>query len=170
MAGESTNATARTAEEHQRFLEVVEHLAMVMAESGIPRMAARVFAYVLADDAERYTAGELSSGLGVSPAAVSGAVRYLVQAGLLAKQRVPGDRRDHYRVFDDDVFGGMLAQRNPILGRWADAFRAAVDTLGPERPGAHRLADGALFFEFMQADQEAFLERWRAYRDTHRGK
>ncbi|CAN5858498.1 hypothetical protein BH23ACT5_BH23ACT5_11240 [soil metagenome] len=31
-----------------------------------PRMAARVFAYVLAEDSDRYTAAELAVGLGVS--------------------------------------------------------------------------------------------------------
>lgn len=167
MSDGSPQATALTEDERRTLLEVVEHLAMIMTESGLPRMPARVFAYVLADDAEIYTAGELSEGLRVSPAAISGAVRYLVNTGLLAKQRRPGDRRDHYRVFDDDVFGAMMSQRGPVLGRWADAFNEAVETLGSDRPGGRRLAEGALFFEFMQADQQHVLDRWNAYRDEH---
>lgn len=151
-------------EERETLLEVVENLAMMMAESGLPRMAARVFAYVLADDAEVYTAGELAEGLRVSPAAISGAVRYLTATGLLTKQRVPGDRRDHYRVFDDDLFGTMMVQRDPVYQRWADAFRRGVEALGPDSAGGRRLVEGAMFFEFMRADQENLIARWHAYR------
>ncbi|MDN5852132.1 MAG: MarR family transcriptional regulator [Actinomycetia bacterium] len=166
MADQSANP--RGDEEQRRvLLEVVEHLAMIMTESGIPRMPARVFAYVLVDDAEIYTAGQLSDGLEVSPAAISGAVRYLVQVGLIAKQRIPGDRRDHYRIFDDDVFGAMIDQQAPVLQRWADGFAQAREAIGSDSVGGRRLAEGTLFFEFMQSDRTDLLARWHAYRDTH---
>ena len=150
--------------ERATLLKVVERLGIIMAESGIPRMPARVFAYILAEDAEMYTAGELAEGLGVSPAAISGAVRYLVQTGLVSKERMPGKRADHYRIDDDDVWGGMLGQRGPVLQRWAVAFEDAAADLGHERPGARRLDEGRLFFEFMIEDQRDMVERWHAYR------
>ena len=43
----------------------------------MPRLASRVFARLLADDDGRMTAAELTESLDVSPAAISGAVRYL---------------------------------------------------------------------------------------------
>ena len=158
---------APSGEDRRALLEVVEHLAMIMTESGLPRMPARVFAYVLVDDAEAYTAGELSDGLGVSPAAISGAVRYLVQVGMLAKQRFPSDRRDHYRIFDDDLFGTMIDQQVPLLERWVDGFTKALETIGPDTPGGRRLAEGVLFFEFMQRDRVELQRRWHVYRNEH---
>src|ERR671910_2108093 len=101
-------------DDHDELLRFVERFAMVLAESGIPRMPARVFAYVLAEDAERYTAADLARGLRVSLAAISGAVRYLVQVGLLAKEREPGSRSDHYRIFDEDIWGTIFSQRLPV--------------------------------------------------------
>ena len=80
------------------LLRFVEHLALMFYDAGMNRMAARVFAYVLAEDAERYTAADLAKGLGVSRAAISGAVRDLVHAGLVSKEREPGARVDHYRI------------------------------------------------------------------------
>ena len=50
----------------------VERLGQVLEKSGVPRMPARVFAYILADDRSVYTAAELAQGLHVSPAAISG--------------------------------------------------------------------------------------------------
>ena len=49
--------------------------AFLLTESGVPRMPARVFASVLAEDAGALTAAELAERLQVSPAAISGAVR-----------------------------------------------------------------------------------------------
>ena len=57
------------------LLRAVERLAGMLYEAGMPRMAARVFSYALADDAEHYSAAELAEALRVSPAAISGAVR-----------------------------------------------------------------------------------------------
>lgn len=168
MAEHPTRPHPLSESERATLLRVVEKLGIIMSESGIPRMPARVFAYILAEDAEMYTAGELAEGLGVSPAAVSGAVRYLVQAGLISKERVPGERADHYRIDDRDVWGGMLGQRGPVLKRWAGAFEDAATELGGERPGARRLGEGRLFFEFMIEDQEDMVERWHAYRARRR--
>ena len=47
----------------------------------MPRMAARIFAYLLAEDADEYTVAELATGPRVSAAAISGSTRYLVDAG-----------------------------------------------------------------------------------------
>src|SRR5205814_916358 len=56
-----------------------EQFGNLLAETGWPRMAARVFAAILCSEAGRMTAAELSDQLQASPAAVSGAVNYLLQ-------------------------------------------------------------------------------------------
>ena len=59
----------RWQDENERQLRVVERIAAILSEAGIPRMSARVLAYMLADDADRYTAAALAEGLRISPAA-----------------------------------------------------------------------------------------------------
>lgn len=44
---------------------------------------------------------ELATLLKVSPAAISGTVRYLSQVNLLSRESELGSRRDLYRVHDD---------------------------------------------------------------------
>jgi DNA-binding transcriptional regulator GbsR (MarR family) len=146
------------------MLRFVERFAMVLAESGIPRMPARVFAYVLAEDAEKYTAAELAAGLRVSLAAISGAVRYLLQVGLLAKEREPGSRSDQYRIFDEDIWGTIAKQRLPVLQVYADAAAEGVKVLKPGSPGAQRMRETQEYYAFLQAEQPKLLERWREHR------
>jgi len=130
------------------LLWFVERFALVLSESGMERMPSRVFAYVLAEDADRYTASELAEGLGVSRAAISTATRTLVQAGLLAREREPGARVDHYRVYDDDV--------------WAAIF---VEAFGPNGKGGRRLLQTLAYFEFMAEEMPKMIADWHRRKD-----
>jgi predicted transcriptional regulator len=158
-----------TTRHEQVLLHFVERFALVLAESGLPRMPARVFAYVLADDAERYTAAELASGLRVSPAAISGAVRYLVQLGYLAKERVPGQRTDTYHIYDNDVWGTITMQQDSVLEGYESITAEGAQLLG-DTPGGRRLRETAEFFAFLRAEQPKIIERWHEHRRMLRSK
>ena len=56
--------------------EFIEGFALMLNEAGMQRMAARVFGALLAAQSEGLTAKQIGEVLGVSPAAVSGAVGY----------------------------------------------------------------------------------------------
>ena len=146
------------------LLRFVERFALVFTASGIPRMPARVFAYVLADDAETYTAAQLANGLRVSPAAISQAVRYLVQVGLLGREREPGSRSDVYRIYDDDVWSRIYSGQEQVLARFEEAAADGVAALGLDRQGGRRLEETRRFFAFMRAELPRSLERWRDHR------
>ena len=65
---------------------------------------------LMAADERALTAAELAERLGVSPAAISGAVRYLTQIGMLHREPSPGSRRDRYRLPDDPWYEVTLAK------------------------------------------------------------
>jgi predicted transcriptional regulator len=146
--------------EHENLLRAVERFAQAIELAGMPRMAARVFAYVLADDADRYTAAELAEGLRVSPAAISGAVRFLVDARLLFREREPGMRSDVYRVYDDDVWRAIMLARLPFLDQWQAALDAAIKLVGADRRGGQRLVESREFFAFLRAELGMMMDRW----------
>jgi DNA-binding transcriptional regulator GbsR (MarR family) len=139
----------------------VERFALLLTEAGMPRMPARVFACVLAEDEGQLTAGELAERLGVSPAAISGAVRYLTQVGMLDRHREPGERRDHYRL-RDDLWYEIYAYRGEMLRRWERALVEGVELLGTDRPAGRRIEETREFFAFLREELPALMERWRA--------
>ena len=149
----------------QDLLRVVERVAIVMADAGMPRMAARVYAYILAEDAERYTAKDISVGLGVSLAAVSGAVNYLTRVSLIERQREPGARADTYVIDSDDVWSQVMTARTGLIREWAEALADGAKLLG-DSPGGRRLRESEKFFAFLRHDLETMTQRWRAYRET----
>jgi predicted transcriptional regulator len=138
----------------------VERFAMLLADAGMPRMPARVFARLLAEDSGALTAAELAERLQVSPAAISGAVRYLTQVGMLLREREPGERRDRYRLHAD-VWTDMYRSRAALLRRWQEEAQEAAAALAG-RPGGRRLAETSEFFAFLQAELPAAMDRWEA--------
>jgi len=149
---------------HERLLHAVERVAALLTEAGMPPMASRVFAYALADDSDRYTAAELAAGLRVSAAAISGAVRYLLDTRLLLKEREPGRRADVYRVYDDDVWSAIMLARLPLLEMWEKAVAEAADLVGVDHRGGRRLRETQEYFRFTREETRAMVDRWKEHR------
>ncbi|MFZ0657954.1 MAG: MarR family transcriptional regulator [Candidatus Binataceae bacterium] len=150
--------TKHDREARSRF---VERFASVLAESGFPRMPARVFAALLASDSGRMTAAELTAALQVSPAAISGAMRYLVQVNLASRETAPGSRREHYRVHSE-VWYEAIARKDQVLDRVEACLREGVEIVGRSTAAGARIAETLEFFEFMQQELPAMLAKWRA--------
>lgn len=146
-------------EDRKMLLDYVEQFTEILAASGLQRMSARVFAYILIDDADTYTAAEIAEGLGISLAAVSGAVRELTVAGMLIKGRRPSTRADVYRLQDDDIWGAIMLDRNPIVDRYRRFALDAIEHL-PEGPGRDRVVQTAAFMEFMQVEMDNLRRHW----------
>lgn len=156
----AARAASRDADATLRF---VEDFALLLVDAGVPRMPARVFACVLADDAGALTAGDLAERLQVSPAAISGAVRWLTQMHLLTRAREPGARRDHYRMRDDQWYEATVF-KTAALRRFEDVLAEGVALVGADTPAGRRLEETQEFFAFFRAELPALLERFRATR------
>lgn len=144
--------------------EFVERFAAAMVAGGMPRMAARVFALLLSRDEGAATAAELSLALQASPAAISGAVRYLIQVRMVARSHLPGERRDVYRLYGDHWYE-IVANRERDLNDWARLSRDGVAAVGPDSPAGRRLDETARFFEFLGTEMSRLMAVWRT--DEH---
>ncbi len=142
--------------------EFVERLGSRLTEAGMPRLPARIFSALLADDDGRMTAAEVARLLSVSPAAVSGGVRYLAGVHLLHREREPGSRRDVYAVADDAWREAMISSAStyePIRSVLADGVRAVG---GPGTRSGRRLATSVEFLEFLGEEMAEVARRWEA--------
>jgi MarR family protein len=140
----------------------IERFAGLLYEAGMPRMPARVFTALLTAGDGQLTAADLGTALGVSPAAVSGAVRYLAQVGLVATAGEPGSRRLSYSV-PGDVWGQLAEARNATLARMSATLLDGAALLGAGTPGGERLAGSARYFDFLLAELADAEQRWREF-------
>ncbi|MEU6080063.1 MarR family transcriptional regulator [Streptomyces sp. NPDC047108] len=141
----------------------VERFAADLTEAGMQRMASRVFAALLASDSGSMTSAELAEQLRISPAAVSGAIRYLSQVDVVRREREPGTRRDRYRVYSD-IWYESFTRRDQSLLRWRSTLREGAEALGEDTPAGGRLAETAEFFEFLHDELLGLLDRWRQHK------
>jgi DNA-binding MarR family transcriptional regulator len=92
----------------------VEELAMILERDGLPRMAGRIFGWLLVCHPPAQTLDELAEALQGSRASMSTMTRLLVHAGLVERFRPPGARRDAYRVRE---------------GQWEALWRSRLDMI-----------------------------------------
>lgn len=145
------------------LLDYTERFAAVLIAAGFPPMPARVFVALLVHDSGRLSAAELAARLQISPAAVSGAVRYLMQLGMVHKVRLPGSRRDYYQM-PDNVWQEMFGLRGAVIERWAVLLREGLTLLPPDSQGRARLADHAEFIDFVAKEMSGVVARWEEHR------
>jgi DNA-binding transcriptional regulator GbsR (MarR family) len=150
------------------LLDYVERFTAVLVAAGFPPMPARVFVALLIAESGRLSAAEVAATLRISPAAVSGAVRYLIQVGLVHKERVPGSRRDYYRI-PGNMWDDMLRMRDQVMSRWTALAREGIGLVGPDTAAGARLAEQAAFLEFVAKELSDVLDRWERYRARPEG-
>jgi predicted transcriptional regulator len=160
-----TNGARETVNDDE-LARFVERFALMLVDSGVPRMPARVFGSLLVSEEGKRTAGELADALRVSPAAISGAVRYLAQVGLVVRARDPGERRDHYEV-TDDLWYEAYANRDKQLAQWATLMGEGADVVGAQSKAGARLAQSRRFFDFLREEMPGLMRRWREYEREH---
>jgi DNA-binding transcriptional regulator GbsR (MarR family) len=143
--------------------EFIEGFALQLHESGMQRMAARVFAVLLTAPGGGLTAREIAETLGVSAAAVSGATTYLTRTKMAERSRTPGERVDRY-----DVRGTTWAEAITVetellhtLSGWLDKGASLV---ADDREATQRMKDTRDFFDFVAVEMPKLVERWQATR------
>ena len=155
--GKTERVTERDQEQVRAF---VEQLALTLTDYGFPRMPSRVLVTLMAADEDGLTAAQLGERLGVSPAAISGAVRYLIHVGLLQRLPTPGSRRDRYRLPADPWYESASMQ-DAFMGQVVSVSDDGVKALGADTAAGRRMERMRDFFAFIQREVGDLLAKWR---------
>jgi DNA-binding transcriptional regulator GbsR (MarR family) len=141
----------------------VEQLGAALTDAGLPSLPSRIFSALLMDGDGRMTSAEITDVLGVSPAAVSGAVKYLAQLQMIRREREHGSRREVF-VVDDDAWHSAMLRRDQIYAPILRALAAAIDEQGRRAPAYRRLMLTAEFLRFVDDEMVGLADRWATHR------
>lgn len=147
----------------------VEHLAMMLTEWGFPRMPARVLGSMMTADEDSLSAADLAERLGVSPAAISGAVRYLTHIGLINREPVPGSRRDRYRLPANPWYQTALLETELFKALIALSEDGVAAVGGEDTQAGTKIAEMRDFLRFMEAELPRLLDRWHEAHPSEAG-
>ena len=148
--------------------DFVARSASELAAQGFPAMPARVIMALTASEEGQLTSEQLTDVLSASPAAISGAVRYLGTLGFVRQTTVPGSRRHVYTLPHTPWYTASLTRPG--------IYRSIIELLGS---GAAALPDGssararieemADFFRFFERRIPELLEEWHQARAADPG-
>ena len=144
--------------------EFVESAGLFYERLGLSRTSGRVMGWLLAAEADSADAPELAEALGVAKSSMSVALRQLEQAGLVERFRMPGGRRDRYRLAEDVFLRAFRAKLAEFEG-----FRALAEqglrAVGDDPARRRRLELMRDMYAFMMDRFPRLLDEWDAIKD-----
>ena len=153
---------------HKR-LHFAEQFGLFFEQNGLPRMAGRIFAWLLVADDPLQSMSDLAEALQASKSSISTTTRLLIRLGLLERVSLPGHRRDYYRVRPG--YGPQLMVGKVLVVRAArelmeEGLALAADTNVETRAMLEELRD---LYAFLERELPRLLERWQAERTDQSG-
>ena len=136
-------AKTRTSAPKRRF---VEDMGVLFEDSGLPRMAGRVFGWLLICTPPHQSAAQLAAVVAGSKGSISTVTRMLTALHLVQRMTVSGDRSTYYQI-------------QP--GAWHEMLRAKMETITPWRQAAER------GIRLLKKSPPALRRRLEEMRDIH---
>ena len=169
MSKRSDTSTAESGaadEGHARDAELrfVEEFGVLGESMGMPRMVARLWAWLMICDPPAQSSAEIARAIGVSRASVSTATRLLLSTGVIRRSAVRA-ARGHYFEVDPEAFVRLPAEER--FGALRRQFQRGLDVLDdPEGQRGARLRAGRDFYAYVEAAVPELIAAYRARR-TH---
>jgi len=139
--------------------EWVERLSMVLERDGLPRMAGRIFGWLLVCDPPEQSMEELAAAVQGSKASMSTMTRLLVQSELVEKVRHPGARRDVFCIRPGQ-WRRLWQSRVRLIQETTALTTRGLTLLARRPPGSRvRLEELHQQYRFMEEHLPALLER-----------
>lgn len=146
----------------KKLLECAEEMGLFYERLGGPRMAGRLVGWLMVSDEPHFTAAGLAEVLQASKGSISTTTRLLEHGGLLERFTVPGDRKVYFRL-RPQWWIRMLERRTAALAQTKEMVERWIDRLdGTSADGVARLTEMRDFYDFIERETPAMIERWFA--------
>ena len=146
----------------------VEHVGIVFEDTGIPRMAGRIFGWLLVSNPSHQSADELADVLMASKGSISSMTRLLIQIGLIERFGMPGIRHDLFRIKSDAC--QCLIKRG--LENEITLFRQLAEhgmelTTGNQSLTQQGLREMFDTYAFYESEFPVLIEKWKEVKKTN---
>jgi DNA-binding transcriptional regulator GbsR (MarR family) len=142
----------------------VEKVGLYFEQLTLPRMAGRIFGWLLISASPLVSMNELVEVLQASKSSISSMTRLLIQIELVELVSLPGERRDYYRIAAN-AWTNSLKERLEqahTFRKLADEGLALLVGSDPER--RLRLEEMHSLYAFLERELPQLMERWQLER------
>ncbi len=152
-------------ERQEKLKEFFEEIGLTFEHMGVPRMAGKIFGWLLVSDPSEQSASQMVDILGASKGSISTALRILIQWGLVEKVGFAGERSKFYRMVQHPIDRMMQVKimSMKVMREQMDRGLAIVaDRPEPQKARLQNMRDGWLFFE---QELPKLMEKFHRQRD-----
>jgi DNA-binding transcriptional regulator GbsR (MarR family) len=145
----------------------VEEAGLLFEMLGLPRMAGRIFGWLLISNPPHQSPGELADVLQASKGSISTMTRLLMQIGLIERISLPGQRRDYFRV-KINAWSELTKQRSTQIQAFRQLAERGLELMHGEDPGLlERLEEMRDMHALWEQELPLMNERWEQRRQKH---
>ncbi|WP_458648399.1 GbsR/MarR family transcriptional regulator [Sivoneniella epilithica] len=150
-------------EEHFQFIEAV---GLSFEGVSLPRMAGRVFGWLLISNPPHQSPTELAEVLQASKGSISTMTRLLVQLSLIERISLPGQRRDYFRI-KPNAWAELSKQRLAQITAFRKLADQGLKLLEQDEPLLRqRLEEMRDIHAFWEQELPLMTQRWEQHQQT----
>lgn len=143
--------------------QFTEEMGIFFEKTGFPRMAGRIWGWLLVCDPPEQTAGQIAEALQASRGSISTMTRLLRVWGV-ERVGVPGKRGGYYRI-KPGSFVKLLHTEAGIFSEIRSLAERGLEALKNEPSRVReRLMEGRDLFAFVEKEYPRLIEKWRQQR------
>lgn len=146
--------------------EFIEDMGIRFEEMGLPRMAGRIFGWLLVCEPPHQCAQELASIVGASKGSISSMTRLLINSGVVERLGLTGKRGTYYRIKPGSWSELMRVRMGYVKALREVADRGLTMVAGKDPKHGERLRELRNFYAFLEEEIPALLDRY----DRERGR
>lgn len=140
--------------------QFVEDVGIVYEEMGWPRMAGRIFGWLLLCEPPHQSAEELANVVEASKGSISSMTRLLIQMGLVERMGLPGKRGTYYRI-KPGSWSELMRTRMSHLTAIRELAEQGLNLIASDEPESRRrLQELRDFHAFLEQEIPALLDRY----------
>jgi DNA-binding transcriptional regulator GbsR (MarR family) len=149
-------------DQHRRE-QYVDETGNIMERLDIPRMAGKIFGFLLLSKEAEVSTDDLVLHLQASRGSVSTMTRLLIQRDLVEKTSRRGERKDYFRI-KPGMWSKILESRMAQLIEFHDLIEEGITLVGSGNPiPYHRLKEMHEFYSFFEKEFPNLFERWEQH-------
>lgn len=142
----------------------IEEVGILFELVGLPRMAGRIFGWLLIANPPHQSPGELAEVLQASKGSISTMTRLLVQIGLIERISLPGQRRDYFRI-KLNAWSELTKRRLAQITAFRQLAERGLDLLKEADPALRqRLEEMRDMHAFCERELPLMIARWEQQR------
>lgn len=135
-------------------------MGVLFEDSGLPRMAGRIFGWLLICTPPHQSAAQLAAVVAGSKGSISTATRMLTTLHLAQRMTLSGDRSTHYQIMPG-AWHEMLQAKVENLTLWREAAERGLQLMEQSSPESRqRLEEMRDIHALFEHELPLLLQRW----------